>query len=187
MKKIIITIIILGIISATGYYFRGTFFTSSQSVLSSSTATKEAIAEIPTYQYTETYTSPTYKFSFKYPKEFTTSAVSDGNGGDVVLVQNTAKDIGVQILITPFDGDDTDVTEALIRKDIPDMKISDGQEVLVGANRKGLAFVSDNEAFGGKSREVWFIFNGHLYQISTYAELDGFLKGLFATWQFTKM
>jgi len=100
----------------------------------------------------------------------------------------------VQIVISPY-GPDTDITEAMIHSDIPELKISDAQELLIGEGRKGLAFMSDNPAFcaspepcvkegNGKSREVWFVFGGNLYQISTYAEQDEFLKRLFGTWQF---
>jgi len=143
----------------------------------------EAIAEISNYQYTETYNQPIYGFSFKYPKAFAVSEISS-NGSKVILVQNTLKNIGVQIVISPFDGADSDITEAFIKSELPDLKISEPREVLVGSGRKGLAFMSDNAAFGGKSREVWFVFNNNLYQISAYAELDGFLKGLFGTWKF---
>jgi len=87
-------------------------------------------------------------------------------------------------MISPFDGDDIDLTKATILASIPDIEVSGEQEVLIGAGRKGLAFLSDSKEFGGKSREVWFIFRGNLYQVSTYAELDDFLKGLFATWSF---
>lgn len=146
-------------------------------------ASSEAVEEITSYQYTETYSYSEYGFSFKYPRDFTVGAIV-GDGHQTILVQNLTKKIGVQILITPFDGKDIDITPEIVQQDIPDIKINDAQEILIGENRKGLAFLSDNKAFGGKSREVWFVYKGNLYQISTYAEFDEFLKGLFTTWQF---
>lgn len=146
-------------------------------------AAPQAIAEIAGYQYTEKYANSSYGFSFKHPQDFAVSELP-AEGGEVVLIQNTAKNIGVQILISPFDGGEIDITADFIKAEIPDLKISQPQEVLVSLGRKGLAFMSDNEAFGGASREVWFVFGGNLYQISTYAELDGFLQGLFGTWEF---
>ncbi|OHA17848.1 MAG: hypothetical protein A2664_00080 [Candidatus Taylorbacteria bacterium RIFCSPHIGHO2_01_FULL_46_22b] len=188
MKKVIIGVIAVVIIGGALYYLRDMIPVASPSSVAnvSSGATKESIAEISSYSYTENYNNPTYNFSFKHPKDFSVSSVSSGDGGDAILVQNLAKNIGVQILVTPFDGGDVDITAEVIQGDIPDMKILDPQEVLVGNNRKGLAFMSDNEAFGGKSREVWFVYGGYLYQISTYADFDEFLKGLFSTWEFTK-
>jgi hypothetical protein len=147
-------------------------------------ASPQAIAEISAYQYTQTYEHAANKFSFKYPEDFTVSSITNDDESEVILVQNIAKNIGVQILISSFKGDDIDVTAETIKADLPDLKISDPQTVEIGDNRKGLAFMSDSKEFGGQSREVWFVFRGSLYQISTYAELDGFLKGLFGTWQF---
>ncbi len=156
---------------------------AANSVPAKSGAKPEAIAEIPGYQYTETYISADYGFAFKHPPSFTVTEMPAENGL-VILVENIKEQIGVQILITPFDGQDQDLTKADIAAEIPDLKISDEQEVLIGSGRKGLAFMSDNPAFGGQSREVWFVYGGRLYQISTYAELDRFLKGLFGTWEF---
>jgi hypothetical protein len=76
------------------------------------------------------------------------------------------------------------MTAERIRADIPDMVIVDTETVEIGTDRMGLAFKSDNEAFDSASREVWFVFGGYLYQISTYERLDPVLKELFATWQF---
>ena len=64
------------------------------------------------------------------------------------------------------------------------MKVIDDQILEIGNNYKGVAFRSDNAAFDGDSREVWFVFKGNLFQISTYARLDPLLKAMFATWKF---
>lgn len=194
MKKILVSIIIL-IILAGGAYFgwnrsivdgdKGSDLVTDKTAKTGLSAGPEALAKIAGYRYTEEYTNPDYDFSFKYPSGFTVSSLPN-EGNEIIIVQNTAENIGIQIVISSFLGNDMDITAEYIRSQIPDLKISEAQEVLVGANRKGLAFLSDNEVFGGSSREVWFVWNGNLYQISTYAEMDGFLKGLFSTWQFKK-
>ncbi len=138
--------------------------------------------EIKNYEYTETYTSKKYRFTFNYPKEFHVSEIPTGDQ-DVILIQNPNKEVGAQILVS-IAQEDVDLTADVIRKDLPDIEIGSPQKVEVGENRKGLSFVSDNENFGGKSREVWFIYDGNLYQISTYYEFDDFLKGLFKSWKF---
>jgi|SRR3989344_502537 len=137
------------------------------------------------YQYTQTYSDETYHFSFNYPEGFTVTAVSDmgGEGGKTILLESDDKKVGIQILISPY-GSDVDITEAMIESDIPDMRVSDPQTVEIGSSRKGLAFMSNNPAFSGASREVWFTSGGYLYQISTYAEFDELLKKLFGTWTF---
>jgi hypothetical protein len=181
MKKIIISILIVLALVIGIYYWqnrsKGNLLTNPSIVAS------ESDKEISQYQYTESYTHPINHFSFNYPKEFTVTSIPSDDI-ETILVQSTTTKVAVQITISPFQGEDVDITSDIIKTEIPDMKIDNVQDLLVGPSRKGLAFVSDNPAFGGKSREVWFVFKGNLYQISTYYEFDEFLKGVFATWKF---
>lgn len=196
MKKILLIIIIVGLLGGGFYLYKHPDVLKNAWPGNGSQATTETvdpmggaksedIAAISKYEYTETFTHTGYGFSFKYPKSFkVTSELQEE--GEVILVVDTKTNIGIQILVTVYDGTETTLTESMIHENIPDIKISEPQELLLGGGEagKGLAFLSDNEAFGGKSREVWFIFRGNLYQISTYAVFDEFLKGLFATWHF---
>jgi hypothetical protein len=135
-----------------------------------------------------TYTNPAFGFSLTMPDGYKASEIppdpSTGSGqvATTILLQNKNGD-GIQILVTPHQ-DVKALTASMIQQDIPDMKITDAQEVDIGDSYTGVAFRSDNAAFGGDSREVWFIFHGNLYQISTYARLDPILKAIFATWKF---
>lgn len=143
----------------------------------------------------ETYTNYTLGFSVAMPKDFASSEIpgdpSAGSGqATTILIQNKKGD-GIQIVVTPLGETMMELTPDRIRADIPDMKMSDievlrveGPSAAGQVTYTGVAFKSDNEAFDGDSREVWFPFNGHLYQISTYARLDPLLKSMFATWKF---
>lgn len=135
----------------------------------------------------ETYNSSKYGFSFNYPTGYTEtsfqSAQPDGSLSETIIVQDAKNLQGFQIVISEFD-EDIDMTEARIKADIPSLAITNPQEVTLGPTRKGLAFLSDNDAYGGASREVWFVFRGNLYQISTYASLDSLLQQVLNTWQF---
>jgi len=142
-------------------------------------------AENSAYQYTEIYSHPAYGFTFKYPEDFAISEFPSDNS-EVVLIQNAAKNIGAQIVITPSDDEDVDITPEVIKEAIPSLKISEPQAIAISPERKGLAFKSDNPAFGGDSREIWFVFNHNFYQISAEAKFDEFLKGLFKTWEFAQ-
>ena len=168
----------------------------SREPLTGQASTPDAAAAVKSYEYTQDYSDSTYRFSFKYPDDFTVSVVppAENGNGETVLIESSDNKVGVQIIISPY-GSDVDITAEMIARDIPELKISDAQPVEIGPSRKGLAFMSDNPAFcatpepcaevgGGKSREVWFVFNENLYQISTYAENDEFLKKMFSTWQF---
>ncbi len=133
---------------------------------------------------TKSYTNNDYRFSFMMPADFTSQEMpQDENGTRTFLFQNT-KGEGIQIMVSPFDEDLAVLTKERIQQDIPDMKITDEQPVEIGSNHTGLAFKSDNQAFNGASREVWFVFRNNLYQISTYERLDPLLQAIFGTWQF---
>lgn len=132
---------------------------------------------------TKEYENDVYDFSLRIPEEFAASNSANEQGGETVVLQDKNNN-GIQIVITP-DADDTKVlTKEMIAAQLPQLKITDVQPVEVGESHTGLAFKSDNEAFGGASREVWFVFRGNLYQISTYERLDDLLKQIFQTWEF---
>ncbi|MFA6050580.1 MAG: hypothetical protein WC761_05280 [Candidatus Paceibacterota bacterium] len=129
----------------------------------------------------EKYDNTEHKFSLMMPKGFT-ARESELEGVDTIVFEND-KSEGIQIVISPFD-DVKELTKSMIQADIPDMEISDEQTVEIGDNHKGLAFKSDNDSFNGESREVWFVFQGKLFQISTYERFDELLQEMFATWSF---
>ena len=189
MKKIVSIVIVIAVIGTAVLVFtkqhgNSKGADSSTSPVIKSEATKENIAEISQYKYTQRYADTSNHFSFNYPADFTITNLPADNGATAILVQSIPKHVGVQILVTPYTDTEVDMTADIIHASIPDIEIHDSQPVNVRPTRKGLAFISDNKSFGGQSREVWFIFGGNLYQISTYLELDDFLKGIFATWQF---
>lgn len=129
------------------------------------------------------YTNEQFRFALTLPQGFTATQLPfDGKGTPVVL-QDVAGN-GIQIYVTENVGNVRVLREQDIKKQIPDMQVLNAQEVEVGNDHKGLAFLSDNEAYGGASREVWFVFQGNLYQISTYARLDNLLQAMFTTWKF---
>ena len=196
LQIILIVLAVLAIILSTFYFIPRSALPALSRLLRRQQAGPsgtENLTPIAEDQYTQTYSDETYRFSFKYPEGFTVTVVplAGKEGGETILVESPArpssaggpdKKVGIQMLISP--GSNVDITETMIQSDIPNMKVSDSQTVEIGPNRRGLAFMSDNPAFGGASREVWFMFNGNLYQISTYAEFDELLKGLFGTWIF---
>jgi len=137
--------------------------------------------KISANELTSTYSHPDLGFSFMYPSDYKVSSF-DSEKGEAILIGD-GNSSGIQILISDY-GDEVDITEAMIKSDIPDLKMDQPQTVEIGLNRKGLAFKSDNPEFGSNSREVWFVYKGMLYQISTYAEMDDMLKKIFSTWQF---
>jgi hypothetical protein len=150
----------------------------------------QPITQLPPVDYStvlliKPYSNDQFKFSLSMPGNFEARQLADdGSGASTILLESTDRADGVQIIVSPFDEEMSQLTKERIQQDVPDLTITDPQPVEIGANNTGLAFKSDNEAFDGASREVWFVFRGHLYQISTYDRLDPLLKKIFSTWKF---
>jgi hypothetical protein len=186
MRKIVFFLVALLVLGAGGAAFW--YFTHQpQSVPAAAAATNNTPYNVP--QLTQAYSNSQYNFSLMLPADFTVQEVPSSdtdNPQDTLLFQNSTGD-GIQIVISPFDEDTGSgyvLTKDRILKDVPDLAITNEQAIQIGPNYQGLAFESNNDAFGGASREVWFVFKGNLYQISTYQRLDPLLKAIFATWKF---
>lgn len=136
------------------------------------------------FELSQQYTNDFFGFMFRYPSTYIVSSLSfaDDGIGDTIVVQNNQKS-GFQVVISLFDEDITELTEARIRQDIFDMRMEEVAPMFLG-NSAGITFVSDNEAFDGASREVWFVYKGYLYQISTYVKDEPLLRSVLDTWRF---
>jgi hypothetical protein len=153
---------------------------------------EKEVTQMPVPPLTKQYKNTKYGFSFSYPESYRVREAATENGDGVYVEPvdaSTGSQAGIQILISPYADADTDITAEKIHADISDLKVDSPQEVDVGAGgsvSKGVAFKSDNGAFDGDSREVWFAYKDNLYQISTYAADDDFLRAVFGTWLFGK-
>lgn len=131
------------------------------------------------------YSNDQFHFSLSMPGNFSARQLeTDESGATTLLIESADRADGVQITVSPFDDDVHVLTAERIHQDVPDLAIADPQPIQIGDNDTGFAFKSNNEAFNGASREVWFVFRGNLYQISTYERLDPLLKKIFSTWKF---
>lgn len=180
-KKILavgcIVILVVGL-----WYYRNTIFDN----VSNSSNMQETYI-VPAL--TKSYTNSVYKFSLQMPGDFTVRELLK-EGGMVLVFENSRAE-GIQVEISSFDESALSVEKGIkifdtnfIQKNIEDMKIMESQSIEIGSGYRGVAFKSDNEAFDGASREVWFVFRGNLYQISTYERFDELLKKMFVTWSF---
>lgn len=144
-----------------------------------------------------TYDNSTFGFSLKHPKEFRVSELNDEKGLAVLFEEAGGGSTGspqgreFQIFISEFDEPGL-VTPERIKQDLPNIKVEDAKEVLIGKdkNLRALIFFSQNELVG-KTREVWFIWpedprarGNFLYQVTTYPDLDNLVGPILETWKF---
>lgn len=174
MKKIFIFVIILAILIG-GLYWLGK--NNSISVVNDTSGASDQPKGVMSGR---DYANTKYKFGVTLPEGFMPREIYTEES-DTILFEKGSD--GVQIMVSPFE-DIKELTADMIRADIPDMKIEQVQVVDIGSNYKGVAFLGDNPEFDGASRDVWFVFKGNLYQISTYARLDATLQSIFSTWKF---
>lgn len=133
------------------------------------------------------YTDSQYKFSFEYPKDFTVTKFQEGEYGNTILVSRKDPSTGsgqesFQIFIAPFD-EPGPLTKERVLIDLPDLVINNPENRILKNGAVALIFFSEESSIG-KTREVWFINGGYLYQISTYKELDGLVAAIISTWRF---
>ena len=189
-QRIIALIIILAALGAGAYllFSRGNLKSLNLEMfkLGSSTGnTNESLkpSEGASANLTEEYVSPDYGFSFKYPKGFNATELDD-DSGHTVLVQNAEEKKGFQVYITPFDEAEP-LTAARILQYLPPSEVIDPKDVLIGEGKaiNAVIFLSTNPSFG-KTREVWFIREGFLYQVTTYEGQDNLIGPILETFRF---
>jgi hypothetical protein len=97
-----------------------------------------------------------------------------------ITFEDQKGDKGFQVFVVPYS--DATVSAERFAMDVPSGVMLDAQEVTVDGAR-GSAFFSQNLIMG-ETREVWFIHDGFLYEISTYKDLDLWLASIMKTWEF---
>ena len=121
--------------------------------------------------------------SVEVPGELEIKSFDEGGGAETVVFQHPTDQLGFQIFILPYKGEQ--ITEDRILKDIPSGVVKDPQEVVIGkrGDIRAMAFVSENPIMG-ETREVWFIHDGYLYEVTTYLSYDEWIADIMDTVSF---
>ena len=126
------------------------------------------------------YQNSKFKFGLLYPQNMSVHEYTERDGAMSVTFNNDATNESFQIYVTPFSG--TQITTERFRLDEPSGVYLQPTDILVD-NTRATMFFSRNTIMGD-TREVWFIHDGFLYEVTTYKELDAWLGGLMKTWKF---
>lgn len=133
------------------------------------------------------YRSEKYEFSLEHPKNYGVEVIAEKDGAETIVFQalQADKKQGFQIFITPFE--ETQLTRERILQDLPGAVLNDLQEAIIGGaagqNIRALLFWSEDPLIG-RTREIWFIHNGYLYEVTAYANMDNLLAGIMSTLAF---
>lgn len=143
-----------------------------------STTTAAVAAQTVAQPFAQTYTDPTYGFSFGYPTSLKVGAANSGSG-TTILAQNASAHIGFQVYITPWQGEA--VTASAVEQSLPQIGMHDVQNLKIDG-APALAFTATDPNFGD-SVQVWFTYKNYLYQVSTYASQLSLLQKVLGTWK----
>lgn len=125
------------------------------------------------------YHNDVLKFSVDYPEELPVSEQASGSALTVSF-QRAAGEPGFQIFAVPYT--DEQITKERFLYDVPSGVMRDKVDAVVDG-APGVAFYSTNMAMGD-TYEIWFLYDGYLYEVTTYKELDTGLQSIMQTWKF---
>jgi PsbP-like protein len=126
------------------------------------------------------YRNKDYGFSVDYPAQITPQEFPSRGDALTVLFQGADGEPGFQISVEPING--TEITPERFKLDEPSGVELDLHDTTVDG-APGITFVGFN-ADVGQTREIWFIHNDFLYEVTTYKELDSWLSDIMKTWRF---
>ncbi len=125
------------------------------------------------------YQSQLLRFSILYPKNLSVKEYGEGNTSTITFEDATSTK-SFQIFVVPYQ--ESQISDERFKMDVPSGVMKEPIDVIIGGIR-GTMFYSQNAVLG-ETREVWFVNNGFLYEITAYADLDSWLAEILSTWQF---
>jgi len=132
------------------------------------------------------YRNQKYHFSLFHSDQMTVNEYDEGGGAETITFENSTSTNSAtstdsfQIFIVPYEG--TQVSEQRFEEDEPSGVRDNMQDVTVdGAT--GAAFNSTDPSLGD-TYEVWFVYGGYLYELTTGKAFAPNMQGELQTWEF---
>jgi len=181
-------LVILGIIAAAVFHFRGkqpsqmAMVDNVNNVAVPDTNQDQFIVP-ETQSATEglrSYQNSAFHFGLLYPQEMQVREYKESGNAMSAIFADATNGRGFQIYVTPYQQDQ--ITKERFQLDEPSGLMKEPTDILVDGVQATM-FLSKNSIMG-ETREVWFIKNGFLYEVVTYKQLDDWLAGIMQTWKF---
>jgi hypothetical protein len=126
------------------------------------------------------YQNAQYHISLYYPDDLTVTEQPVGGTSLVILFKDAATQQGFEIFVTPYD--QPKITQQRFLLDEPSGVMNDPQNVTIDG-AAATEFFSSNPAMG-TSCEIWFLYGGYLYEVTTPQPLQSWLLQIMASWNF---
>jgi hypothetical protein len=134
----------------------------------------------PVSDTTRLYKNLLFRFSLTYPQDLLVREYDDGSSASTITFEDATGKNGFQIFIVPYT--ESQITSQQFKKDVPSGVMREPTDIIIGGQRATMFYSQD--VVKNETREVWFIKNSFLYEITTYASLDTWLAQILSTWQF---
>lgn len=179
-----VALLLIGFLIYKNYTRSGVsqIFSTNQKENSTTTPTVNSLNTLPPRTApagSKEYRSEAYHFSLFYPDTLSVKEYKEAGGAQTITFSNNQGEYSFQIFVLPFK--ESQVTEKRFKMDIPSGVLKEPVDVIIDGIR-ATTFFSTN-AIMGDTREVWFIKNGFLYEVTTYKELDTWLAGIMQSWK----
>ena len=126
------------------------------------------------------YKNLLFHFSLIYPKDLQVKDYDDGTSASTITFEDPTGKQGFQIFIVPYAEDQ--ITPQQFKKDVPSGVMKESTDIIIGGIRATMFYSQD--VLMNETREVWFIKNGFLYEITADVSLDSWLAQILSTWRF---
>ena len=145
----------------------------------------EAIAEPapPPEGYIE-YRNEHYGFLFYHSPRATVREVDEGQGAMTVVVENEVTARGLQIFIVPYT--EEVISEERFRLDVPSGVVNNLEATNIGELGVPAITFNGHNQFLGETREVWFIYGGFLFEVTTFKGMPEWFAPIMQTWRFLR-
>ena len=128
----------------------------------------------------EEYYNNRYGFSLFHPPQQKVQEFDEGGGAMTITFEDATSVSGFQIFVVPYSG--LQITEDRFIQDVPSGVRTNVENTYVGGAR-AVTFNSYN-ALLGDTREVWFIRNGYLYEVTTFKGDTDWFTPTMQSWSF---
>jgi len=140
-----------------------------------------AETEAPPSGYVE-YRNEKYGFYYYHSPEAKITEYNEGGGAMTITQENLSKMRGMQIFIVPYDG--KIITDERFLRDAPSGVRYNIESTNIGYIDVPAVTFNSYDQFLGDTREVWFIHNGYLYEVTTFKGFGDWFSGIMKTWRF---
>jgi len=128
------------------------------------------------------YTNTQYGFQFFRAPGAVVKEYDEGGGAMTIVIEDKDSVRGFQIFILPYAV--ATISEGRFLADVPSGVRENVEPMKIGTPSVEAVTFTSYDQFLGDMREIWFIYKGHLYEISTLKGMEDWLAPIIQSWSF---